>query len=671
MSDYTFAEQHEYNTAKLLKKLGFNNVKGGPGNIFKLGGNQIDVSGTYDGKLILIECTTQKSNLKSKIEQWKGKRGQIIKGLQQKDKYKKYAKPDKVRFIFHSYYKKAINYKDFAGEDPAIYIWGPKLRNYYEELAKNIPSRAIYDLYTDLGFKRNQEEEIEVSAFRWKFKNTIMYNFYISPSHMIKISYVARRKTGRKDYYQRMVNPSRLKSIKNNFLYNDGIFPNNIVVNIKDDHIFDPSSIENADNLEKGISVGKLTFQGGYDSCWVIDGQHRLFSFEDGMPQKISVVAFSDIDAQQQMQYFVEINKNAKPVKSELIWDMESDLNPSGTKGLISLVVKKLNTADPFKNSINIPSQNNGDVSLTAFCTSIEKTGLAKDQFKIGIENYKTDNPLYYSNSEDLVDSLFKYLSIYFKILKDLTDKSTKDNEDYLEEFILRSAGGVSVFIYLFQKILSAIARKPNKKILKKYCGHIVDFLKKQGKSGVDGYKKNTSSEAKKTDVLQDFLKVLDNTTDDTDNRFKRFIKSNLGIKDEVVEFEVNLRNALKKSVQKIHDGEEITDKKLNKLLGQDKLVKKYKEDDLTIGDLEQAIINSNMWKKFFKEIFIRTNNHSQINELRFPKESIFRAKFEYLVETRNNLLHSNIKISRHDKTEISNFIIRCKSILEDNNLIS
>ena len=149
----------------------------------------------------------------------------------------------------------------------------------------------------------------------------------------------ARRETGRRDYYQRMLKRSRLANIKK-FIQDGEIFPNNVVVAFDESPQFHQVTNEQDNFLPEWLEFGELTFPKSYRSCWIIDGQHRLYSFGAVDPnpksQKLAVFAFDQLSESRQAKFFIDINKEQKPVSPDLIWDLEGDMRSDTDRGLIA-----------------------------------------------------------------------------------------------------------------------------------------------------------------------------------------------------------------------------------------------------------------------------------------------------------------------------------------------
>jgi len=654
------ADRYEERIRQLLKNLGCKKVFGGKD--FLIGDNQIDALGIFEDKILIVECTTQSKDLRSKLENWKGKVGSIRRALGEHSIFNKYNKGKLVRFILASRYSAAESYQELASGEPKVYIWGPRLVFYYEKIAKAIPSRAIYDIFSDLDLKIEAEMGITVPAFKVTINNINMFNFFISPHDLIKISYVARRETGRKDFYQRMIDPSRLNKI-NYFLKKGGIFPTNIVVGINSSFSFKSISIprESLATTKDWFTLGLLTLPVSYQGCWIIDGQHRLYSFDEGMRQKVAVLAFSNIDLAHQTQFFIEINKNAKPISSMLLWDLEGDLRPQSKEGILSNAVKKLNQATPFKGIISIPSLGTGKISISTLCNSLLKSDFSSKEIKTGKAKYFVRNPFFHNNHIKFAENISNSIAFYFdKMTNDLSEEKY-----YIKNFIFDN-GGVSVLIYIYKIIICIEGKKIDSSLVPKYVKPLIDYLSSLGVTQIKDYKRKCSSEGGKKLVLNDLLKTLE----EVNSEIADYIDEKYMLTDELTDLELKLRKVIAFEFNRIglRDVKKILKPQIlisiEKRIGQQydipALCNEFSLDN------ETKIITWELWNKIFREIFTRGEEKSiDMNDPRFLDEELFKITLSNAVEARNNLIHKKeYSYSRRDKEMLHNFIEQTNSII-------
>ena len=231
---------------------------------------------------------------------------------------------------------------------------------------------------------------IRIPAIKTKMGGFNCYTFSITPDYLLKISYVSHRSKGKASdvsTYQRMLNKTRLKSIRQ-YITDDGIFPTNIVVNLDKNRLqFERIHQQSAGELDAGI-CGWLDIRPTYKSAWIIDGQHRLYAYSghDRAPKsRLSVLAFDGLAPSEQAKLFIDINAKQKSVKrsllqelyAELHWD--SDIPQVRVRAIISKAIQDLDidpesalfqrvqTADVGKDEIRC-------ISLTSLYGAVEKT---------------------------------------------------------------------------------------------------------------------------------------------------------------------------------------------------------------------------------------------------------------------------------------------------------
>ena len=120
-------------------------------------------------------------------------------------------------------------------------------------------------------------ENIRVPAVKGKIGGKTFYSFVSTPKQMLKIAFVNHRSLNDPagaPSYQRLVNKARLRQISR-FIYNDGFFPTNILVNFNTRCRFDQTAKDGATN----VAFGSLYLPSKYKSAWIIDGQHRLYGY--------------------------------------------------------------------------------------------------------------------------------------------------------------------------------------------------------------------------------------------------------------------------------------------------------------------------------------------------------------------------------------------------------
>ena len=146
------SKDFEEKVREFLSTFGFQDVSGGP--TFKIGGKQIDACGGIGETLLVVDATTTKSNIPSKIINLRGnidvyKRMDVQKDGMPLEQYKKYKEVMPVVAT-----KSLVDDKirERAKEsDIHVQLWDKQFFQYYDALKNLIKSYAKYQLYGELG----------------------------------------------------------------------------------------------------------------------------------------------------------------------------------------------------------------------------------------------------------------------------------------------------------------------------------------------------------------------------------------------------------------------------------------------------------------------------------------------------------------------------------------
>lgn len=330
----------------------------------------------------------------------------------------------KVKFIFatKNYYlsehdkKRLDNYDILHFDDETI--------KYYQDLTKHLGIAAKYQLLGNV-FEGQDIPEIDnkIPAIKGKMGGYTYYSFSIEPEKLLKIGYVLHRsKANRKlmPTYQRIIKKSRLKSVQN-FVDDGGFFPNSIIINIDTRGKtlrFDTASIQAENSISK---IGILHLPRKYRSAYIIDGQHRLYGYIDsvyGESNSIPVVAFVNLDRKQQVELFMQINENQKPVPKNLRNTLNSDLLWKSENKNDQIKALKLQLALELGEDLDSPLYDRiitGENPKTSRrCITIEtiKVGLDRSHF-LGVfdkHSIKEDGTFYKGNNDVTLPHLLSYL---------------------------------------------------------------------------------------------------------------------------------------------------------------------------------------------------------------------------------------------------------------------
>lgn len=293
---------------------------------------QIDIFAADEETILIVECKAaselKNGSFKKHIEAYYAQ----MNGLRTEAR-KKFPKRQ-VKFIWATE-NYILNESDLEKLDEwDIVHFNDSTINYYNELTKHLGESAKYQL---LGYLfanqdiRNMDNKIP--AIEGKMGGYRYYSFSIEPEKLLKIGYVLHRNEANKNMmptYQRLVKKTRLKKVQS-FIDNGGYFPNSLIISIDSngkgiqfDHVGKHSQVESAISR-----LGILHLPKKYRSAYIIDGQHRLYGYSDSnyaRTNSIPVVAFIDLNREDQIKMFMDINENQKSVSKTLRTTLNADM---------------------------------------------------------------------------------------------------------------------------------------------------------------------------------------------------------------------------------------------------------------------------------------------------------------------------------------------------------
>jgi len=284
---------------------------------------QIDVFAADKETILVIECKScekrRRRDLKKDIAEYDSIKNELRIAAQ-----KLIPGKQKVAFIFFTNNVIRSENDEKRLENAGIFHFNQDAVKYYEKLSNHLGNGAKYQ-FMGMLFKGQKIEELQtrVPAIEGKLGKNTYYTFSIEPKILLKIGYVLHRTdptSAAVSSYQRIVNKSRIKQI-GEFIEKGGFFPNSLILNIstKRKPKFDRASYGDHDSSTK---LGILHLPKKYRSAWIIDGQHRLFGYahtELAAKRTVPVVAFINLDNEEQSQMFIDINSKQKGVSRNLL----------------------------------------------------------------------------------------------------------------------------------------------------------------------------------------------------------------------------------------------------------------------------------------------------------------------------------------------------------------
>ena len=470
-----------------LTKLGFEPVLGGKdfilhGEKFGKFGLQIDAVAGHEDTLLVMECKTKQTMgkgvlLDDEIWIWSGKKESILDAIKQGNDYPQLKKFTDFRFIVATRNFQITEPQEAKAKQNSVYLWTDSFFGYYKNLYKVVGDYAKYNLLGELDVKPKVSHLIEVPAFKTALDKHEAYAFFALPKDLLKFSYVARREIGKEQYYQRIIREDKVEKIRQ-YVKQGGFFPNSIILSITADSKFTSMNPKEIDRWPAGMDFGWLQFPQDYRSCWIIDGQHRLYgSAHGGEERRIPVVAFSNLPVKNQGELFLTINKTQRPVEKELLWDLNGDMLPNEEDGIISNAVKIVDATPtvlkvpfPFYNKFYIPfkgPKKTGQLRFSTPCITLKRMSFAKPNLR-----NKFKNDLYSPKPSETTQRIAGLLISYFLTMGSsvkVDDKETPMFTEDAKDYFLFTDSGMPIILGFLERIMRRVNAVPKEPDVRKY----------------------------------------------------------------------------------------------------------------------------------------------------------------------------------------------------------
>ncbi len=642
----------------MSETLGFSDVKGGPDFHIAAPGqkNQIDACGRFEDILFVFECKAAGKKVKKSLRQdilASHTRSKIVL-----DNYKRipeYAQCKIVRYIFIT---KKIEIPEGEKEliknlhSPDMYYADEQVLDYYIDLEDKVGRYSVYNFLADFKIRPAPNEQLRLLTMKTKLEKYTVYSFYVKPKDILKFAYVARRRKQKEDFYQRMLDKTRIRRIKG-FLDNGGVFPTNIIISLKDGvRDFQKISSETVN----GTEVGFLTIKDSYNAFWIVDGQHRLYSYTDSSSESsVLCVAFESLEIEEERRFFLDINKEQRPIQPDLIWDLEGLSSPETNKGIISNVVRTLDIKHdgPFFGKIYIPvrgSKKGKRLNMAAFCNGILNSGITKHITSNcdGIPNPLYDN-LHSRMTRRVSDTLHKFFS--------LIDERFVDQH---KDFIFGNAG-IPIMLYLLEPIIARIGRVPGFADLSPYIDYIDDYFKMHfpDPGAIRELKQETNSEGSRKSIAKKIGSYI--RTKNGDKGFWPRMEQDETV-GTIIAMERRLAELISNKLSEVSSSWEV------QRIPQEiyRSAKKRSEKDgtsftenLDLGDTLQIIIQSQNWKDVFERVFVVKNGFLGQDELKIA--------FSYMSMVRNPNAHGKtITYSKEDLSQCELYLQKMERVVPE-----
>jgi DNA sulfur modification protein DndB len=500
-------EKFEFDVKRFLEEAGFENVDGG--RDFKLGGWQIDACGGCDEYFLVIECKSAdkepKKDVRSVLAEFAGKKKAI-----EEDVLKRYR--GKYKEVIQIMCLKDIDpSKDQAkAEELGIGIWTDDYLKFYDKTKEYLRGTVKYHLLADLGLNLPEESSKPRPAFKLPGSDgRSFYVFLIDAESLLKIAYVFRRGIARGNAYQRALLPKRLEGIRE-FIAKGGFFANNIIVNFRYPIKFEP--YERISQPEWG-QLGVIHVPTSYCSAQIIDGQHRVYGFasvasEIRKKHQLVVVAFEELGEDDQAELFLTINREQKPVNPNLLWDLVGEITPTKADGVISRLVKELESKDgsPLRGEIFIPAKHvsgrGKPLTIGNICNGIKRYGIISER---EIDQNKPYN-LWKGNAELCLQESYRIFRKYFEVIKEKFDFDWKKKK---RGFTLTN-NGVNVMLLILRELLIwKGGREPSRSEMEEILDPIAQFLRKKRPRSINDMRRRCSNEGERKAVALEFMEIV------------------------------------------------------------------------------------------------------------------------------------------------------------------
>lgn len=272
--------------------------------------------------------------------------------------------------------------------------------------------------------KAKKKVDLRIPAQVAQQGNWLLYTFVIDSRILDRLAWISRREEDKDEGYQRNLSPQRAADIAAYLDKDNGVLPNNIIVNFTDAVKYDKKT-------------GELVIPDEEDIAFVIDGQHRMFGLRRAQASyDVIVTAFQSLSIAEQARQFKMINSKQRGVPSSLIYDL-LDLTKDGTfveqRGHELAGLLNEDPTSPWFKLIDMTSSGGGFISQTRVVTSLEP--LVSER-----------GSLYQYTAEEQ----FGILKNYFQAIKNVAR-----NEWANKKSVLTKSLGFSALLILLPQVLN------------------------------------------------------------------------------------------------------------------------------------------------------------------------------------------------------------------------
>lgn len=162
----------------------------------------------------------------------------------------------------------------------------------------------------------------KVSALLCNQNNQVFYVAILTKEILENSCFVLSREEDAKSGFQRNLNKSRAKDIAHYIDVKNGVIPSAIIL-----------SAQKSSKFKYIKETGEISFSEVTDAFMVLDGQHRLYGLQMSQSNhEIPVVIFNDLERQEEVNLFIDINTTQKGVPTALLLDIKNLSGQETTK---------------------------------------------------------------------------------------------------------------------------------------------------------------------------------------------------------------------------------------------------------------------------------------------------------------------------------------------------
>ena len=507
-----------------------------------LGRHQIDAAGGTNKTFFVIECkSTESPGFKSvagAIKEVIGEQKEIRKGILKRfgSKYKH------VEFII------AFNGISFTDNDleyareHEITLWSESYLEQLSDTTHLIGKYARYHVLREMGVENlpirgGNGRTFNIPAYHFRHAQQDAYMFLMRAEDLLDLAYVSRIEGGLENAFQRLLSRKKLESVAK-FIEEAGSFKNNLVVNFGQSRRIRFTSYNKpraskhrktarprkrpTNNSE--VSPGVIHIPKQYASMWLVDGQHRLYGYTrlkkqslDRLNDLLPVIAMHDRDGTHAASTFVEINKNQKPVDSNILWALAGEVE-KGDAVTISKAVRDLteNNRSKFRDKIYFPSLSKRPKRNYKLLISNVAKGIADRKLLGRIRRLTTVSKGRLKEDE----ALYYVLHTYFSLLNSVATSS--GNTRWNTGFFMRN-NGFNIMLRVLDEILiyqeGKFSRSATKTLIQ---APIIGFFDNYKGNGMATLIKRASSEAIRGEIAIEIITSINDFVPDFAAKYLR-----------------------------------------------------------------------------------------------------------------------------------------------------